>query len=187
MPESPAARTKRLARQRTYRSNNADKIATLNAAWRAEHPEQKEYTKEWRARNPNYTKEWNRARREGRIGPFSAADGPDWQVRNRETFLEAKRESTNRRRREIFLEALNHYGGRCYCCGDDEPLCLGLDHINGGGNEHRREIKDRQAIWAKRHGWPALFRVACHSCNLAAHLNGGTCPHQTRTIRIRID
>lgn len=143
-----------------------------------QHKSNAEYLKAWREDNPTYTKQYMKGRREGVIGPYGPEDRVDWRERNRAEFLAAKRESTNRRRREVFEEALQRYGRCCYCCGEREPLCLGLDHIEGKGNEHRREIKMRAALWAKRNGWPPLFRVACHSCNLAAHLNGGTCPHK---------
>jgi hypothetical protein len=85
----------------------------------------------------------------------------------------------------VALEALSHYGGeppKCYCCGERLLLLLSLDHINGGGTKHRKETKmTRTCEWAKQNGWPTIFRVACHSCNLGAHLNGGICPHKTGT------
>lgn len=38
---------------------------------------------------------------------------------------------------------LNHYGGvppKCACCGENHVEFLSVDHINGGGNKHRKEI-----------------------------------------------
>src|SRR6266702_6990703 len=43
-----------------------------------------------------------------------------------------------RRNRAVKLEAINHYGGRCYCCGESFYLFLALDHILGSGNKERR-------------------------------------------------
>lgn len=142
-----------------------------------------EANKEWRDQNSAYVKTYMKGRREGMIGAFSPSDGPDWQARNREAFLATKRENTNRRRREVFFEALQTYGGQnpsCYCCGENVVMLLGLDHIDGGGNKHRKEIGGHVHVWAKRHGWPRIFRVACHSCNLGTYLNGGVCPHNTQ-------
>lgn len=77
-------------------------------------------------------------------------------------------------------EALAVYGRSCYCCGESQPTFLSLDHIDGKGTEHRRAMGSRMSAvtWAKRHGWPPIFRTACHNCNQGAFLNGGTCPHQ---------
>jgi hypothetical protein len=123
-----------------------------------------------------------RKRRLGLVGPFTEADGPNWQERNRQDFLEKKRESTNRRRADVHLEAIQHYGnGKCFCCGEDEPIFLALDHINGGGNKHRKEVdRGHMSQWAKKNGWPPIFRVACHNCNHGLFRLGGTCPHQLK-------
>ena len=84
-------------------------------------------------------------------------------------------------REQCKTEAFSQYGGKCYCCGETERLLLGLDHIAGNGNIHRKEIKhERLCVWARRNNWPPIFRVACHSCNLGSHLNGGICPHQKK-------
>jgi hypothetical protein len=49
---------------------------------------------------------------------------------------QAKRERRLRaRRREAVLD---HYGRECTCCGSKRAL--ELDHVDGGGNRHRREI-----------------------------------------------
>jgi len=153
-------------------------------AWREANPGRTAaLAKAWRQENPTYNSTYMKQRSEGLIGPFTPADGPDWQARNREEYLKRKRKSTNQRRREVFLEALKVYGGdppRCYCCGETIVMLLGLDHIEGGGTKHRREVTTRMYEWAKRNNWPKIFRVACHSCNLGAHLNGGTCPHQEK-------
>lgn len=97
----------------------------------------------------------------------------------------AKVANENKRRRDIQIEAIQHYGGRCYCCGEKEHRFLALDHINGGGNKHRKEIKNkmRMSEWAKRNGWPKIFRIACHNCNIGQHRNGGICPHQEKKRR----
>ena len=83
-------------------------------------------------------------------------------------------------------EVFNHYGGKCYCCGETILSGLTLDHINQDGAAHRREIqKDstgkgtagRMWKWAKKHNYPDIFRVACWTCNSMAFYNQGVCPH----------
>lgn len=169
-----------------YNQAHKAEIAANATKWRAEHPGRvAELAREWREKNKPYVLEYMKACREGLIGDLTEADGPDWQTRNREKYLAKKRESTNRRRRETFLETLTHYcNGQppsCYCCGELEVKLLGLDHINGGGTKQRKETKEANTSrWARKNGYPPIFRVACHSCNLGAHLNGGVCPHQEK-------
>lgn len=75
--------------------------------------------------------------------------------------------------------ALAHYGNRCACCGETETRFLAFDHIDGGGNAHRRA--DPKAAfpprWLIRNGFPAGFRVLCHNCNMARGIYG-YCPHE---------
>lgn len=75
-------------------------------------------------------------------------------------------------------DALQAYGGVCECCGETEIGFLCIDHINGGGNQHRREIGTQNIYpWLRRNHYPPGFRVLCHSCNLGRAFNGGVCPH----------
>lgn len=84
--------------------------------------------------------------------------------------------------RQDRLAALQAYGGatpRCACCDEGTLLFLSLDHVDGGGHQHRQETGGGGFyIWLRRHGYPAGFRVLCHNCNMGRQINGGTCPHQ---------
>lgn len=82
------------------------------------------------------------------------------------------RAAARARTADLRAEAIAAYGGRCACpgCHVHHAELLTVDHINGGGNEHRRVIgrgsKDFYR-WLKRNGWPADFQALCGSCNLA--------------------
>lgn len=39
-----------------------------------------------------------------------------------------------RRRKELRMHVLNHYGGKCVCCGTTTMEFLSIDHINDGGS-----------------------------------------------------
>lgn len=83
--------------------------------------------------------------------------------------------------RRVRLEALQHYGGVCFCCGETRAEFLAFDHINGGGHQHRKEMRKTCGnihYWLKKNGWPPGFRVACHNCNMAIGFYG-YCPHET--------
>lgn len=87
-----------------------------------------------------------------------------------------KRENWKRRR----LEMIEHYGGKCACCGEHRPEFLAIDHINGGGRRQEKELGGSNSYvyaYIRRHNFPPGFRVLCHNCNMAYGLYG-FCPHQ---------
>ena len=70
------------------------------------------------------------------------------------------------------------YGGYvCACCGEREPIFLTIDHIDGGGIKHRREIGTDFYRWLRVNKFPPGFRVLCMNCNWATRFKK-TCPHQ---------
>lgn len=78
--------------------------------------------------------------------------------------------------------ALQHYGGKCACCGEDEPCFLAVDHADGDGNIHRKKIGKYGSgffKWLVDNDFPEGFQILCHNCNMGKHLNGGICPHKT--------
>lgn len=89
-----------------------------------------------------------------------------------------------RGRKEVTqAEMIIAYGGRCACCGENEFAFLTLDHIGGGGAEHRASIKQGNKVLRirqqlKAEGWPKdKYRILCMNCNHATRY-GKTCPHQ---------
>lgn len=75
------------------------------------------------------------------------------------------------------IEAINHYGGKCVCCGETKPEFLAIDHVNGDGNIHRKKINRMNlAVWLRINNYPDGFRVLCHNCNCAIGFYG-YCPH----------
>lgn len=83
------------------------------------------------------------------------------------------------RRQRLRIAAIEHYGGKCSCCGETEPLFLCIDHINGGGNQHRKTLTTNSiGEWLFTHDYPKDFQVLCHNCNMAKGIYG-QCPHKT--------
>ena len=79
------------------------------------------------------------------------------------------------------------YGSKCACCGEDEFLCLTIDHINNDGAERRRNEHGRGPKfyrWLIANEYPSDFQVLCWNCNIAKYKNGGTCPHKERSTTI---
>jgi hypothetical protein len=94
---------------------------------------------------------------------------------------EAKAKMKENRAR-LRMAAIQHYGGKCACCGETEPDFLSIDHINNDGAEHRKKIgRDGRALyyWLRDNDYPEGFQALCYNCNLAKGLYG-ICPHQER-------
>ncbi len=80
----------------------------------------------------------------------------------------------------IRKEFQDAYGNKCACCGENTPEFLELDHINGGGRQHR--LKEKRDLYqvAKLEGYPKdKYRLLCSNCNHSLGTKG-YCPHQKK-------
>lgn len=99
-----------------------------------------------------------------------------WYYKNREKHL-ATTKKYQHKVREIVLK---YYGGRCECCSESKIPFLSIDHRNGGGGKHRKELGFsgiRFYFWLRKNNYPESFRVLCHNCNQAMAWNR-KCPHE---------
>lgn len=79
-------------------------------------------------------------------------------------------------------EVMGHYDGmKCACCEESDIHFLTIDHINGGGREHRRQLGQGATIysWLKRNDYPIGYQVLCYNCNCAKGFYG-VCPHEEK-------
>lgn len=86
-------------------------------------------------------------------------------------------------KRDCRLKIINHYGGKCICCGEEEYKFLSIDHINGGGNKHKQEVGRSNSFlrWIIKNNYPNFLQILCHNCNQAKGA-WGKCPHENATI-----
>jgi hypothetical protein len=81
------------------------------------------------------------------------------------------------------IDVLSHYKTdnemKCVCCGNSDFDVLCLDHINGNGEKHRKEIGGigQMLRWTKKNGYPEGFRILCANCNQSLG-KFGYCPHE---------
>src|SRR5688572_7048861 len=69
---------------------------------------------------------------------------------------------------------------QCACCGEAEVEFLGIDHIDGDGAQHRREVRPSAIYrWLIKNKFPTGIQILCSNCNLAKGFYG-SCPHQDR-------
>ena len=80
------------------------------------------------------------------------------------------------------IDVLTHYGNgspECVLCGHDKLTSLSIDHINGNGNKHRREIKKCNTYrWLMKNNYPEGFRTLCMNCQLDERARLRQCKRQ---------
>jgi hypothetical protein len=99
-----------------------------------------------------------------------------WQKANPERKAQHHREHRQRLRQA----ALDHYGHRCSCCSEAHDAFLTIDHVSGGGRQHRLLIGQGSGEfyrWLRRNGYPEDFQTLCFNCNCAKGIYGH-CPHE---------
>jgi len=82
-------------------------------------------------------------------------------------------ERSSIRQQEHKYIVLSHYSGKnpkCAHCGITDIDVLSLDHINGGGNQHRK-VNPHSYRWAIKENFPDGFQVLCFNCNWKKRIN----------------
>lgn len=77
---------------------------------------------------------------------------------------EASRHRRNKRRR-IF----NALGDVCSCCGESRKELLAIDHINGGGKQHRKQRN--QQVYSDVLKSLQDYQLLCHNCNMSKSIH----------------
>ena len=94
--------------------------------------------------------------------------------KRRRVSMEKMRGYVSKHHLKFKTELLTHYGyGECACvkCGFSDIRALSIDHINGGGFQHRRELEKQGKghrrnfyYWLKKEGYPEGFQTLCMNC-----------------------
>jgi hypothetical protein len=93
--------------------------------------------------------------------------------KNKEKYLPQQRS----RNHEYKLECLRAYSPdptdtQCVLCGERHDQFLCIDHIDGGGTQHRAEVGTGTNfyLWLRHEKFPKGYRVLCHNCNFKENL-----------------
>jgi hypothetical protein len=73
--------------------------------------------------------------------------------------------------KQLKVEVLTYYGNgafACVECGESRFPCLSIDHIDGTGADHRRELGlgggGKFYRWLKKNNYPVGFQTLCMNC-----------------------
>ena len=97
-----------------------------------------------------------------------------------ETARRYARESQAKTRERLRNQLIAAYGGKCSCpkCPEVNSAFLTLEHVNGTGKEHRKEVGRHAYADLRRRGWPKDgYTLLCWNCNAMTRY-GRTCPHE---------
>jgi len=101
--------------------------------------------KRWRANNIEYARAYQRK----------------WNMENGSRIRAEERTVAHRRR----IEILDFLGGKCHC-GFSDWRALQIDHVNGGGVKHHRELyRNIVKFYADIRKNPKKYQVLCANCN----------------------
>ena len=145
--------------QQEYYQKNKDR---LNAQHKAYYQKNKKKVEAGRTKWLNANKE------------KSAAYKTAWAAENPDKVQAAQRRTREKLRTSVF----EHYGNKCACCGEDRWEFLTIDHINGDGRKHKKEVRNRLHSWLRLNNYPVGYQVLCFNCNCGRSINKGICPHK---------
>lgn len=84
---------------------------------------------------------------------------------------------------KLKLECFKHYGNECACCGESMIQFLTIEHEQGNGNKHRKQLFKHNVggahmyRWLKKNNFPQGYSILCMNCNWAKRY-GNECPHR---------
>ena len=90
---------------------------------------------------------------------------------------DARSKVTRNRQIERRKMVIEHYGGKCECCGEDTFEFLAIDHIGGRNTRKGHGTSTKLVSQIIKEGYPKGIRVLCHNCNQATTW-GRKCPHE---------
>ena len=141
----------------------------------------REWKLKWREANPELSKKLQRERskRFRERHPGNEAQKRHY-YKYRDENIQRAVKNNRTRYRDRRLNCIEHYGNKCDCCGEINIEFLAIDHINGGGMKHRKELASKNMNifeYLTKNNYPEGYRVLCHNCN-SSHGHYGYCPHQ---------
>jgi hypothetical protein len=100
----------------------------------------------------------------------------EYRIKNRAKINENKKKYRARIKKEV-LSFYSKGKLECRCCKEDIYEFLTIEHINGNGAQHRKEMPSSNIyLELKKNKFPKGYEVLCYNCNCAKGVLG-KCPH----------
>ncbi|HJR06405.1 MAG TPA: hypothetical protein VJ842_04020 [Pyrinomonadaceae bacterium] len=93
------------------------------------------------------------------------------------------RSESQRALRKVVIAHYSEGANCCACCGENNFEFMTIDHINGGGSQHRKKAGSNTAQTLMKEGLPDGYRVLCFNCNISLGFFG-YCPHQNTSSEV---
>lgn len=87
----------------------------------------------------------------------------EWRQKHKKECAERARRIKQEKKRKV----LTHYGhGRLACveCGESRLVCLSIDHINGGGTQHKKTMRTSMYSYLVKKEFPDGYQTLCMNC-----------------------
>lgn len=158
--------------------NRYKKLRALGLCGSCAKPTKKSLCPTCRIRANLNTRNYTRKLKNNNPSKFELIYGKDRYCRRR-TIVASYSKSKNL---EVKKKTLEHYGGKCVCCGETNIKFLTIDHTNNNGAEERRIAKRDGGVGFYRllikNNFPEGYQTLCFNCNIGKYLNNGVCPHK---------
>jgi hypothetical protein len=101
----------------------------------------------------------------------------DCRVKSQKAYYHKNKEHcrliTQKHNDKLKVEVFTHYSNgipRCAICGETDMMVLCLDHIDGKGNQLRKELNLVGGLqyyrWLRLNKFPGGYQILCANCNL---------------------
>ena len=154
-------------KQKQYREEHKDELSINHKKYSEEHKEElKIYQKQYREAHKEEAKEYHKD-----YSKQWYIDNMDREKKKHKDYRELHKEEHKTKRFAIRLEVLKYYSDntlRCKNCNEEHLEFLEIDHINGGGKKHKRDMNFGSVYdWLYRHNFPDknIYQVLCSNCN----------------------
>ena len=137
-------------KKKYYEANRDKVLAREKKNYEADPEKKKASSRKWREENPEKALETTKKYRENNRDKMKA-------YRDKHRFL-----------------VIKHYSKgkfECICCGEKRYRTLTIDHINGGGNKHRKEIGKNLPRWLIKSNFPDGFQIPVSYTHLTLPTN----------------
>lgn len=94
---------------------------------------------------------------------------------NNECNRSIKQSSQNKYYHNLRMDILSHYSQNMSCakCGNTHLAALSIDHMDGDGAKHRKEVGNCVYHWLKNNDYPVGFQVLCMTCQYIKRWENG--------------